>query len=140
MKRTNVIAKPLDPLRKDMRQYRRYSNYYVDSHSIIHNDDGSIYMGGGNSSSGTSGSGGLPGGNSSSGTSGSGTFNWTSFAESLLNSANTIIPSIWGNQNQWQVNALSNQVEAERKTNTILWVVIGLVLALLVFLVVRKTK
>ena len=28
----------------------------------------------------------------------------------------------------------------EQRTNTILWVVIGLVLALIVFLVIRKTK
>lgn len=120
MKRTNVIAKPSAPLRKDVRQYRRYSNYDPAEAPI----GPTLPNGGFTYNSGT----------------GSGTFNWTSFVDSLLNSANTIIPSVWGNQNQWQVNALSNQVEAERKTNTILWVVIGLVLALLVFLVVRKTK
>lgn len=119
MKRTNVIAKPSAPLRKDVRQYRRYSNAPIDQFQQIpgSNDYENIPS-----------------------NQGSGVFNWTSFVDSLLNSANTIIPSVWGNQNQWQVNALSNQVEAERKTNTILWVVIGLVLALLVFLVIRKTK
>lgn len=68
---------------------------------------------------------------------GSGLFD---FFGRLLESANIIVPSIWGNQNQWQAAALNQQLEAERKTNTILWVVIGLVLALLVFLVIRKTK
>lgn len=120
MKRTNVIAKPSAPLPKDVRQYRRYSNY----------DPAEAPIGPT-----------LPNGQFTynNGT-GSGTFNWTSFVDSLLNSANTIVPSIWGNQNQWQATALNQQLEAERKTNTILWVVIGLVLALLVFLVIRKTK
>lgn len=116
----NVISRHRAPLNKDVRQYRRYSNYDPNAAPIGPTmEDGSFTY-----NQGT----------------GSGTFNWTSFVNSLLDSANTIIPSVWGNQNQWQVNALSNQVEAERKTNTILWVVIGLVLALLVFLVIRKTK
>lgn len=128
MKRTNVIAKPAAPLSKDVRRYRRYSNLIPGNYTL-----GGSYASYGNN-------GGLTGGQSSSGTSGSGTFDVTSFIDSLLNTANTIVPSIWGNDNQWLVNSLNSQLTAERRTNTILWVVIGLVLALLVFLVVRKTK
>ena len=116
MKRTNVIAKPTPPLPKDVRQYRRYSNAPIDQFRQIpgSNDYETIPS-----------------------NQGSGLFD---FFGRLLDSANIIVPSIWGNQNQWQATALNQQLEAERKTNTILWVVIGLVLALLVFLVIRKTK
>lgn len=119
MKRTNVIANPAAPPRKDVRQYRRYSNAPIDQFQQIpgSNDYETIPS-----------------------DSGSGVFDWTSFINNLLNSGTTVATSIWGNQNQWQVNGLSQQLESERKTNTILWVVIGLVLALLVFLVVRKTN
>ena len=120
MKRTNVIAKPSAPLPKDVRQYRRYSNY----------DPAEAPIGPT-----------LPNGQFTynNGT-GSGMFNWTGFIKDLFQSANTIIPSIFGNQAEVQVNALNQQLKAEQRTNTILWVVIGLVLALLVFLVIRKTK
>lgn len=111
---------------------KRYSNLDPGNYSI----GGSWNSYGGNSGL----TGGLTGGNSSSGTSGSGTFNFTEFFTSLLNSGTTIATSIWGHDNQWQVNGLNAQLEAERKTNTMLWVVIGLVLALGVFLVIRKTK
>lgn len=119
MKRTNVIAKPSAPLPKDVRQYRRYSNAPIDQFQQIPGSDDYET---------------IPSNQ------GSGLFDWTGFFNNLFDSANIIVPSVWGNQNQWQVNGLNQQLEAERKTNTILWVVIGLVLALLVFLVVRKTK
>ena len=92
------------------------------------------------SNSNTVNGGGLPGGESSSGTSGSGTFNWDVFLNNLISAGTSITTSIWGHDNQWQVTGLELQLEAERKTNTMLWVVIGLVLALGVFLVIRKSK
>lgn len=120
MKRTNVIATPSTPLRKDVRHYRRYSNYDPAEAPIGPTmEDGSFTCNQG---------------------SGSGTFNWGGFINNLLDSGTTIVTSIFGKDNKWQVEGLSAQLEAERKTNTILWVVIGLVLALIIFLVVRKTK
>lgn len=120
MKRTNVIAKPAAPLRKDVRHYRRFSNYDPGEAPICPTmPDGSF-----TSNNGT----------------GSGTFDVMGLINRLLDSANAIVPAIWGNGDKWQNQALASQLDAERKTNTILWVVIGLVLALLVFLVVRKTK
>lgn len=125
MKRTNVIATPSTPLRKDVRHYRRYSNAtpFVDlgvggDYSDVTTHETFTYNQGG----------------------GSGTFNWGGFINNLLDSGTTIVTSIFGKDNKWQVEGLNAQLEAERKTNTILWVVIGLVLALIIFLVVRKTK
>lgn len=111
---------------------KRYSNLNPGNYTI----GGSWDSYGGNAGL----TGGLPGGNSSSGTSGSGTFNLNEFLTNLFNSGTSIATSIWGHENQWQVAGLQSQLEAERKTNTMLWVVIGLVLALGVFLVIRKTK
>ena len=132
MNRTNVIATPSTPLRKKARFNRRYSNLQPGNYSI----GGSFESYGGKAGL----TGGLTGGNSSSGTSGSGTFDFYGFFNNLLDSGTTIVTSIWGKDNKWQVEGLNAQLEAERKTNTILWVVIGLVLALIIFLVVRKTK
>lgn len=70
----------------------------------------------------------------------SGSFDWNNFINGLLNSGTSIVDSVWGHNNQWQVNGLQSELDAERKTNTMLWIVIGLVLALGVFLVIRKTK
>ena len=46
----------------------------------------------------------------------------------------------WNNGAQAVADSNAQMLKKEERTNTILWVVIGLVLALLVFLVVRKTK
>lgn len=51
-----------------------------------------------------------------------------------------VLTSIWGHNNQWQTQAYNTMYQQERRTNTILWVVIGLVVALGLFLVIRKTK
>lgn len=125
MNRTNVIAKPYAPLRKEVRQYRRYSNAtpFVDlgvqgDYSDVNTHETFAYNKGG----------------------GSGMFDWGGFLEKLLDSGTSIVGSIWGKSDKWRADALDAQLESEKKTNTILWVVIGLVLALLVFLVVRKTK
>ena len=69
-----------------------------------------------------------------------GSSNWSSFWNNLVSSVSSVATSIWGNNNQWQTQAYSTMYEQEKRTNTILWVVIGLVVALGVFLVIRKTK
>lgn len=75
-----------------------------------------------------------PAGSSSSG------FDWGNFFSNLFSSATSITTSIWGHNNQWQTQAYNTMYQQERRTNTILWVVIGLVVALGLFLVIRKTK
>lgn len=52
----------------------------------------------------------------------------------------TILTSIFGRNNQYLANSYSTMYNQEKRTNTILWVIIGLVLALGVVLVIRKTK
>ena len=52
----------------------------------------------------------------------------------------TILTSIFGRNNIQQAGYATEMYRQEQRTNTILWVVIGLVLALIVFLVIRKTK
>lgn len=52
----------------------------------------------------------------------------------------TILTAIFGRNNVQQANYATEMYRQEQRTNTILWVVIGLVLALIVFLVIRKTK
>ena len=52
----------------------------------------------------------------------------------------TILTSIFGRNNIQQASYATEMYRQEQRTNTILWVVIGLVLALIVFLVIRKTK
>ena len=52
----------------------------------------------------------------------------------------TILTSIFGRNNIQQANYANQMYAKEQQTNTILWVVIGLLLALGVVLVIRKTK
>lgn len=52
----------------------------------------------------------------------------------------SVLTSIFGKNNQYLASSYNTLYEQEKKTNTILWVAIGLVLALGVFLVIRKTK
>ena len=73
-------------------------------------------------------------------TSGSGMFDWGGFLSTLLNSGTTVVKSIWGKDDTYRAEAYNTLYEQEKRTNTILWVVIGLVIALGVFLVVRKNK
>lgn len=56
------------------------------------------------------------------------------------NTLNSILTAIFGRNNINQANYANELYRQEQRTNTILWVVIGLVLALIVFLVIRKTK
>ena len=51
-----------------------------------------------------------------------------------------VLTSIFGRNNTQMANAYNTLYQQEQRTNTILWVVIGLVVALGVFLVIRKTK
>lgn len=114
---------------------KRHSNYYYDSNlGIIRNDDGTIYTG--DSTGSGSGSGAGLGKDNS----GSGMFDWGSFVNTLLSSGTSIVNSIWGKSDTWKADAYNTLYEQEKKTNTILWVVIGLIVALGVFLVIRKTK
>lgn len=52
----------------------------------------------------------------------------------------TILTAIFGRNNIQQANYTNELYKQEQRTNTILWVVLGLVLALGVVLVIRKTK
>lgn len=72
--------------------------------------------------------------------SGSGAFNWGGFFGNLIDSTESVLTSIYGRNNQVLANAYNTMYEQEKRTNMILWVVIGLVVALGVFLVIRKTK
>jgi len=51
-----------------------------------------------------------------------------------------VLTSIFGRNNIQHANYTTELYKQEQRTNTILWVIIGLVLALVVFLVIRKTK
>lgn len=72
-------------------------------------------------------------------TSGSGSFDY-GLIGGWLNSLGNIVTSIWGSSGNVQADMLNEQLRQERRTTTILWVIIGLVLALGVVLVIRKTK
>lgn len=75
-----------------------------------------------------------------SGSSSGSSFNWGSFFKDLFSSATSITTGIWGNTANAQLAAYNTMYEQEKRTNTILWVVIGLVVALGVVLVIRKSK
>lgn len=108
---------------------KRYSNLDGFTPVIIPtNPDGGIYTGSGTES-------GL-GQNSS----GSGAFDWGGFANNLMNTTGSVLSSIFSPSYKYQNQALNSMYSAEKRTNTILWIVIGLVLALGVVLVIRKSK
>lgn len=107
---------------------KRYSNL----------DPGNYTLGGSFDSYGDTA--GLMGGQSSSGTTGSGAFDWNGLVQGVLGLGNTFVSSFWNNGAQTQANYTNQLYRQEQRTNTILWVVLGLVLALGIFLVVRKTK
>lgn len=110
---------------------KRYSNLDPGNYTI----GGSWDSYGGNSGL-------LPGSGTGGGTTGSG---WT--PQNTVDTINTgasalttILTSIFGRNNIQQASYATEMYRQEQRTNTILWVVIGLVLALIVFLVIRKTK
>jgi len=110
-------------------QRRRYSHYTTDPVTgmpivIATNEDGSVYTGNGGSSAGS--------GSAS-------TWNW-GYLTQIVNSLGNVASNIWGNGSNYQASAYQNMYNQQKQTNTILWVVIGLVLALGVVLIVRKTK
>lgn len=75
----------------------------------------------------------------------SGGSGWTSqnTVDTINTGANllqTVLTSIFGHNNIQQAQYANELYRQEQRTNTILWVVLGLVLALGVVLVIRKTK
>ena len=84
--------------------------------------------------------GGLSGGQSGSGSTGSGTWNWNSFWSDLTGLGNTFISSYWNKGSDVQAAANYELYKESQKTTYILWAVIGLMLALGVVLLIRKTK
>lgn len=70
--------------------------------------------------------------------SGGSSSDWSSFWSHLIDASSSVVTSIWGNNSQWQANAYNTMYEQEKRTNTILWVIIGLVVALGVVLIIRK--
>lgn len=77
---------------------------------------------------------------SGSGSSGSGAFDWGGFATGLISAGTTVVTSVFGKGDKYRADATEQMYRQEKQTNTILWVVIGLVVALGVFLLIRKTK
>ena len=69
-----------------------------------------------------------------------GGFDWSKldFA-GMLNSITTMVSNVWGKGDKYMAQAYQKMLDQQQKTNTVLWVVIGLVVALGVYLVVRKT-
>lgn len=116
----NVISRHRAPLNKDVRQYRRYSNYDPNAAPIGPTmENGSFTY-----NQGT----------------GSGTFDLNGTIQGIIGLADTFVSHFWNNGAQAVADSNAQMLKKEERTNTILWVVIGLVLALLVFLVIRKTK
>lgn len=77
---------------------------------------------------------------SSSSSSGSGLFNWNQFSTGIIGLADSFVTSFFGKEDSYRATAYNEMLQNEKRTNTVLWVVIGLILALGVFLVIRKTK
>ena len=73
-------------------------------------------------------------------TSSGSSFDWGQFFTDLLGIGNTFVSSYWNKGDSYRADAYEQMLVNEKRTNTILWVVIGLVVALGVFLVIRKNK
>lgn len=58
----------------------------------------------------------------------------------MLDSLTGMVSSIWGKGDKHRADAYARINEEQKKTNAVLWVVIGLMVALGVFLVVRKSN
>lgn len=76
---------------------------------------------------------------SGSSSSSGGSFDW-GLIGGWLNSLGGVATGIWGTSDKYTSQMYAQMYEQQRRANTIIWVVIGLVLALGVFLVIRKTK
>lgn len=57
-----------------------------------------------------------------------------------LTDVTKMVSSIFSPSSKWQAQSNYQMYQQEKQTNTILWVVIGLILALGVVLLLRKTK
>lgn len=79
-------------------------------------------------------------GNSGSGGNGSSGFSWGNFFSDLFGLGNTFVSSYWNNGDKVVAQYNAEMLRKQERINTILWVVIGLVVALGVVLVIRKTK
>lgn len=82
----------------------------------------------------------LPANYYNSSTSTGSSFNWGSFLSNLINTGGSVATAIWGKDQSNQNAALSTLYQQEKRTNVILWVVIGLVVLLALFLVIKKSK
>jgi hypothetical protein len=72
--------------------------------------------------------------------SGSSGFSWGNFFSDLFGIGNTFVSSYWNNGDKVVAQYNAEMLRKQERINTILWVVIGLVVALGVVLVIRKTK
>lgn len=109
---------------------QRYSNLDPNNYSL----GGSWDSYGGNSGL-------LPSGTTSSSSSGGWTpQNTVDVVNTGAGLIQTVLTSIFGRNNVQQAQYTNQLYQNERRTNTILWVIIGLVVALGVVLIIRKTK
>ena len=69
----------------------------------------------------------------------SGLFNW-GIVDKLITTTGTVLSNIYGTGDKYRASALQEINEQQQKTTAILWVVIGLMAALGVVLLIRKTK
>lgn len=81
---------------------------------------------------------GLGGPSSNSGGSSSSSVDWGGTVGSILTNLSDVAKSIWGRSDGYRAESYYYMLQSEKKTNTVLWVVIGLVLALGVVLVIRR--
>ena len=73
-------------------------------------------------------------------TAGEGSFWQTLDLSGMFKSLTEMVTGIFGKGDKYVANMYSKMYEEQKKTTTVLWVVIGLVVALGVYLVIRKTK
>lgn len=63
---------------------------------------------------------------------------WNAFVESLSKYTAAALTSIFGKSDKYEAQALNTLYKKQEQTNIILWVVIGLMMALGVVLLLRK--
>lgn len=85
--------------------------------------------------------GGLSVGNSGTGATGSGIFSGsdiTGLINTGLNTIENVVTGLWGKGDKYKVQALQMLNEEQKKTTYILFAIIGVVLVLAAFLIIRK--
>lgn len=123
----NVVTRQRAPLNKEVKAYHRYSNGTVV-------DTGNMFQQ-------------LPGSDDysnlsdapSSGSSSS-SFDWGSILNNFINGTTSVLNSMFGRSDAYKAQAYESMYKESQRTNTVLWVIIGLIVALGVVLVLRKTK